>query len=181
MKAIATANVKNRNWRRDLQFFPLNYLATPHTTTKTPPATMMFIRNIRTKLPQLGVNVDEDALDQSAENCDGQARCKMKSYADERRHTKATTLSVGDTVLLKQNRDNKLSTKFNPKPLPVTNVKCTMITAHRPGFVITRNHSFFKIVPTSLPDEGGEEEAYDFEYPTREAEHQMQDHGIRYP
>jgi hypothetical protein len=52
MKAIRTAHLQKQNWRRTMQEFLLNYRATPHTTTQVAPATLMFGRNTRTRLPQ---------------------------------------------------------------------------------------------------------------------------------
>ena len=59
----------------------------------------MFYRNTRINLPQLDVKVKKDVLDESIENCDKQARQRMKSYADQRRRAintrrKATSLQL---------------------------------------------------------------------------------------
>jgi hypothetical protein len=40
-------------------------------------------------------------------------------YADEKRKAVPSTLKTGDQVFRKQERENKLSTTFNPKPLTV--------------------------------------------------------------
>jgi hypothetical protein len=40
-------------------------------------------------------------------------------YADEKRKAVPSTLKTGDQVFMKQERENKLSTTFNPKPLTV--------------------------------------------------------------
>ena len=42
-------------------------------------------------------------------------------YADEKRKAVPSTLKSGDQVFMKQERENKLSTTFNPKPLTVLN------------------------------------------------------------
>ena len=155
MKAIETADVKNRNWRRELQKFRLNFRATLHSTTKVAPATVMFARNIRTKLPQIEVKVDKSEIDKKIEHHDKDVRQKMKEYADKRRNAKATTMKIGDCVFVKQKRKNKLSTRFDPRPLRVTNIKGTMVTAKRENFTTTRNQSFFKLVDDArLQSEG---------------------------
>ena len=63
-------------------------------------------------------------------------------YADRKSHAKTNEISNGDQVLVKQERQNKLSTNFSPTPLTVINKKGTMITDQRPdGSSITRNSS----------------------------------------
>jgi hypothetical protein len=71
----------------------------------------------------------------------------MKINADRLANAKEHTIKVGDTVLVRQRKKNKWSTRFDPKPYCVTQVKGTMITATRPGHYITRNSSFYKKVP----------------------------------
>ena len=149
MKAIHTAHLQKKNWRRTMHEFLLNYRATPHTTTNVAPATLMFCRKTRTKLPQLDTKVNKNALDKSVEHHDQQQQQRMKEYADQRRQSKQTTFNIGDYVLVQQQKHNKFTPNFNPKPLCVTKVKGTMITAERPGFTITRNQSFFKPIGTS--------------------------------
>ena len=50
-KYLQTAVIDNKDWKQELQFFLLNYLATPHCTTKVPPATALFGRNIAQNYP----------------------------------------------------------------------------------------------------------------------------------
>ena len=161
MKAIETAHVENRNWRRELQKFLLNFRATPHSTTKVAPATVMFARNIRTKLPQIEVKGNKSAVDKKIEQQDKDARQKMKEYADKRKNATASTMKIGDCVLVKQKRKNKLSTRFDPRLLRVTKMKGTMVTAQRNSFTITRNQSFFKLVDDARLQSDGEEDVDD--------------------
>ncbi|CAB3977860.1 Hypothetical predicted protein [Paramuricea clavata] len=70
----------------------------------------------------------------------------MKRNADKSANAKEVDIKVGDTVLVRQTKKNKWSTRFDPKPYCVTRVKGTMITATRSGHYITRNISFFKKV-----------------------------------
>ena len=154
MKAIRTAHLQKKNWRRTMQELLLNYRASPHTTTQVAPATLMFGRNTRTRLPQTDTKTDKNALDHSVEQRDKEQRQRMKEYADRRRQSKTTTMNIGDYVLVRQQKHNKFTPIFDPKPLRITKVKGTTITAERPGFAITRNQSFFKpIKTTGLPSE----------------------------
>ena len=87
------------------------------------------------------------------EQRDKQQRQQMKEYADKRRQSKQTTMKLGDYVLVRQQKINKFSPNFDPKG--------TMITAERPGFMITRNQSLFKSIPTTTMLSDDEEEVED--------------------
>ena len=69
--------------------------------------------------------------DNNVRKRNAEAKDIMKCYADKRLHAEAKPIDVGDTVLVKQPRLNKLSTPFNPTPLVVMERKGTMVTALR--------------------------------------------------
>ncbi|ESP01470.1 hypothetical protein LOTGIDRAFT_157659 [Lottia gigantea] len=92
----------------------------------------------------------EDNHQKLARINDKAAKCKMKSYADQKFHAKSSDLMQGDLVLVKQNKVNKLSTPFSAEPSVVLDVKGSMITLKRPnGKVYARNSSLLKRVPTT--------------------------------
>ena len=68
----------------------------------------------------------------------------MKDYHDKCINAKERTFNIGDTVLVKQQKKNKLSTIFNPNIYTVKHVKGTMITDTSGMHSITRNVYFFK-------------------------------------
>ncbi|CAB4038802.1 Transposon Ty3-I Gag-Pol poly [Paramuricea clavata] len=144
-KAIRAAHIEKKNWRKELYHFLLNYRATPHTTTKFAPAELLFNREINTELPSKIIN-QNTKIDQQVRANDEKGKRNMKRNADKSANAKEVDIKVGDTVLVRQTKKNKWSTRFDPKPYCVTRVKGTMITATRPGHYITRNISFFKKV-----------------------------------
>ena len=73
----------------------------------------------------------------------------MKEYADQRQHSKDNDLKVGDTVIVRKKKKNKLSPPFDPKPFTDESRKGTMVTAKRGFHTITRNVSFFKKISDS--------------------------------
>ncbi|ESO91265.1 hypothetical protein LOTGIDRAFT_153695 [Lottia gigantea] len=92
----------------------------------------------------------EDNHQKLARINDKAAKCKMKSYADQKFHAKSSDLMQGDLVLVKQNKVDKLSTPFSAEPSLVIDVKGSMITLKRPnGKVYARNSSLLKRVPTT--------------------------------
>eukprot|EP00794_Sanderia_malayensis_P005831 gene5831-6529_t len=52
-KAIRTAVIENKNWKRTINRFLLNYRATPNSTTGKSPPELLFNRQIRTRLPEI--------------------------------------------------------------------------------------------------------------------------------
>jgi hypothetical protein len=75
----------------------------------------------------------------------------MKSYADESNKAKESQLKMGDVVLVKIPKENKLSTPFSPQPYLITEKKGTQITVKNNSHSITRNSSHFKKTEAS-PD-----------------------------
>ena len=144
-KTSRAARTEEKDWKKELYTFLLNYRATPHSTTGYPPSELLFNRAIRTKLPQTA-NVRDQQKHSVVQSKDKQAKTKMKQYADQRRRAKDTVIQVGDTVLLRQKKQMKFLTKFDPNPFKVTRKKGTMVTAVRNGKYATRNASLFKKV-----------------------------------
>ena len=72
---------------------------------------------------------------------------QAKSYADGRRNVQPNSFVCGDTVLVRQQKRNKLTSYYDPVPYKIVAMNGTMITAERRGKQIVRNSSFFKKVP----------------------------------
>ena len=143
-KSIKAAHVENKNWKQEMYGFLRNYIATPHCTTSVPPATLLFSRNIKTKIPEMCVKSNDKTLRER----DKLKKRKMKMRSDKRKNAKKSDLKLGDTVLVKQPKRDKLTTPFNHKPYEITNKKGSMITAERFDHQITRDTSHFKHVKT---------------------------------
>ncbi len=124
----------------------LQYRTTPHTTTKVPPAELLFNRVINGKLPTLS---KETVKNRHAEAKNNEQHCQKynKEYADKRRNAKDSTIQVGDYVLVKQDRQNKLTSRFNDKPYRVIYRNKSRVTAQRDNHRVTRNVSHFKQIP----------------------------------
>ena len=158
-KSIRTAVAENKNWKRDIFKFLMNYRATPHSTTGKSPSQLLFNRQICTKLPEVFSEIHEN-IDENLREKDGKAKSQMKENADRARRAKPSDLKSGDTVLVRQKKVNKLSTNFCPKPYRVTERKGSRVTVSRNGHFITRNVSHFKVLPDDkvYMDNGGTEE-----------------------
>ena len=104
------------------------------------------------------------------DNRDARDKSKMKKNAAERRRASDNQLCVGDTVLVRQTRKNKLSAAFDPRPLKVSAKKGNMVTASRGNDSITRNISHFKAVPHVNFVISENDQLHD-DYPTRVIDH----------
>lgn len=154
MKAIRSAVLEQKNWKQAMYQFLRQYRATPHTSTKFSPHHLLFGREPATKLPYITVNDDHDhnEIHAAARRNDEQAKQTQKTYADHRNRATHNDLQVGDTVLMRNDKkSNKLSTPFSPKPMVITNIKGTAVTAANDKHTIRRNASRFKKMFKPLP------------------------------
>ena len=87
-KVIKTANVERKSWKQEMYRFLRNFRATPHTTTRVPPATALFGRAMKTKLPEFNEGQKEPTLEANDRN----AKMKMKSYADAKTYVRPSTI-----------------------------------------------------------------------------------------
>ena len=155
MKALRSAHAEGKQWKRHLYEFLLNYRTKPHATTEHAPATLLFDRKVRNKLPHLTTTLD---IDKEVREADQKAKEKMKESADTKRRARPSDIQIGQTVLVRQRKHNKFSTRFDSRPFKVTRKSGTMITAYRGGKYITRNISLFKAVDRRIENESEEDE-----------------------
>ena len=109
---------QGQSWIYAMHQFLRAYRCTLHTTTGFTPYRLLFGHDPRTKMPDAESFTHPDDI--NVRKCDAEAKGIKKSYADKRLHAEANPFDVGDTLLVKQPRLNKLSTPFNPTPLVVT-------------------------------------------------------------
>ena len=141
-KTLKTAHIEGRPWQQELNRFLLQYRTTPHTSTKVPPAELLFNRPIKGRLPIL----DKRNIVNRHKTARQSEMIKQKyNNANSRRNTKKNEIKVGDHVLVRQERKNKLTPNFNPNPYEVTSRQYSRVTARgKDGHTITRNVSHFK-------------------------------------
>ena len=108
----------------------------PHSNTKSgsksyfgiAPATLLFGRPMAVKLSQVMARMDVIDL-----HCrDTRQKAAMKGHIDPLARTFPSTISVGDSVLLKSTQlRSKLNTPFTPQPYQVVRGKDSMVSAKR--------------------------------------------------
>ena len=132
------------------------------------PAELLFGRKIRTKLAEFHEErVVSEVQDRER---DEEMKVKAKLYADGKRHAKYSDLVPGNRVLIKQEKQNKLSTPFAPKPHDVVSrngssftIKSTEVvqlkrnTAHVKKYVQAESPTLTRPSATYLETDGGKE------------------------
>lgn len=102
----------------------LKYLAvhrsTPNATTGASPAELLYRRKFRTKLPELG-NLAADDLEVRDKDCENKGKGKL--YSDVKRRACENDIKAGDSVLVRQDKTDKFSTVFNPRPFTLVEKK----------------------------------------------------------
>ena len=163
--------------------------------TKVPPATTMIGREINISLP-LTSHRKTTAIERRVKANDVAAKQSMKTYSDERKHTRHANITderkhtrhanitderthtrhanitVGDKVRIVGRKS------FSPKIHAVTRKTGSKLRAHRGQHVVTRNASFFKVVHCREEEED-ETSEYVFDN-VLECRHHQQ-HNVQHP
>ena len=101
-----------------------SYRGIEHATTWKSPAELLFNRKMRNKLSDISTN---PLLDMEVRDRDAEQKGKAKVYADARQGARHSIgVSVGDKVLVRQDKVNKLTTTFGATPFTVVNKNGTV-------------------------------------------------------
>ncbi|PFX27456.1 hypothetical protein AWC38_SpisGene7841 [Stylophora pistillata] len=144
-RSARVAKIEGKAFKIEIRRTVGNYRATRHPVTRESPDKLLFGREIRRKLPERVVPLEEQRHDLICES-DERKKKQMKAYADERRHALQSSIKIGDRVLLKQNRGNTLTPAYDPRPYAVVGMKGNMITVKRGKEVKSRNSSHCKVL-----------------------------------
>ena len=156
-KCVRTATIEHKNWKQELNKFLRQYRATPHSTTGISPCEALNQRKLKTTLPEVTPPVRQQTIAETQKNLaerDAEQKKKIKACADQKLGVRESNIKLGDTVLVKQPKANKLSTPFNPVPLVVEEKQGSMITASDGHKTVTCNSSMFKVVPSHIEHTG---------------------------
>ena len=126
-KSVAAAKLEGKPWKTELFQLLRNYRSTPHSSTGITPATALFNRPMRNKLPEVPQPINDST---DIAQGDHQAKTRMKAYADNKANVKPSSISVGDTVVINGDPSTKKSlSSYMPEPYTVIERKGSMITA----------------------------------------------------
>ena len=114
-------------------------VTTPHSTTLTKlRQRALFGRRLRTRHIDDSQSPMNSRLDAEIRECDTAAK-HMKQYGDSHSHARERQLAIGDKVLVRQARRNKLSSYYEPHSYIISDKRGTMITAQQHGRRSTRD------------------------------------------
>jgi len=143
LKRIQIAQAESKDWKQALTTYLLAYRSLPHNTTGVSPGELLFGRKMRTKIPDIAER--ELHMNIQVRDRDAEQKGKSKLYADERRGAKYSEVTVGDQVLLRQEKQNKLTTPFNPTPHTVVRKDGNSVVVQNPsGATYSRNTTHVK-------------------------------------
>ena len=152
-KTIRIASVEGKNWRSELFVFLMNYRNTPHSSTGVSPASLLMNRHIRTKIPCLDISRPSKLIRIAHSNVNLR-KSKAKSYMDKRHKATPSDIRQGDQVLLLQKRQNKLTTRYDPRLFTVVKRKGVSVELARGRARLFRNVSMVKkVIPTTRNSE----------------------------
>ena len=142
LKRLRIAQAEGRSWKEELQTYLIMYRSTAHSVTGVSPAEKLLGRRMRTKLPDL---CEYRESDYEIRDRDSERKQRGKEYTDRKRGAVESELKAGDRVLVKQNRENKLTTNFNPKPMVVVEKnKNSVVVKSNEGVNYRRNVTHLK-------------------------------------
>ena len=97
-RVVKTANMERKNWKQEMYKFLHIYQATLHITTG-PPASALFSRSMRIKLP----HITTSEVCPEKEQQDWHKQHQMKVYANSKAFVTPSTLEVEDSVVVQRN------------------------------------------------------------------------------
>ena len=140
LKRLRIAQAEGRNWKSEIDNFLVIYRSTPHSTTGVSPAQLLFGRRIRTKLPHL----QEFSIEDEVRDRDNKRKEKEKVYADCQRTARESEIREGDKVLLKQEKEKKLSAPYKQSPFKVIQKNGNSVLVEADGVQYSRNVTHVK-------------------------------------
>ena len=117
-KLMQTCKIEQSRWRQRLQRFLRAYRAAPHKSTGFAPSTMMLnCGRYKTRLPTKKHH--QNVVKQEMREAYHKSEQRIRRYADCKSYVKENDTQVGDWVLVKQLKKNKLTPAYNTEPYEV--------------------------------------------------------------
>jgi hypothetical protein len=173
LKVLRIAHTNRLNLDTELRKFLVSYRSTPHSSTGFAPFTLLFGRDMHTKLPSfIDQDVDDSIHDKAAEN-DTLAKFKNQQTANDTRHAIESDIKVGDKVFLNEEKGGKLSSNFQPAEQEVVARYGSEIIVKGDMGTKRRNVTFAKKVPPGYESsynnlDGESELTSSHQYPQRQ-------------
>ena len=153
LKVLKVACLEKKEMQVEFRKFLVAYRSTPHSGTGCTPFSLMFGREMRTKILELQTSSQSREV---ARDNDAEYKLRMKAYAD--RNSSESKVEVGDKVVLKNENRSKLDPNFKPERFTVTGLSGSdmVVCAEEDGKVMRRNVSCAKKLQSSGGTVGAE-------------------------
>ena len=144
--------LERKDWKLEIYKFLFSYRNCPHATTKMPLSDLMFNQKVKLTIPQIGNKINIDNINNELEKNICASKQHAKEYHDKRHHTKNFCLQIGDRVIVKQRKLNKLTPIFEATPYIAIETKGTLLKAREENSarVVTRSISHFCRIPKDV-------------------------------
>ena len=150
-KTWQCALLERKNPRAALNSMLRTYRGTIHPTTGKSPASLVYNRPFRLRIPDIRSKLSDTRTDiKEALEREVHQKAKQKFYKDNNRNVRPHSIQVGDRVLLAQ-KTTKRNPPFNPKALVVTEVRGHQIKASNDSITRGRDAQKFKVIHTVPP------------------------------
>ena len=136
LKVLRIAKSEGKDLESAMMEFAMAYKATPHAATGMTPFSLMFGREMRTKLPMVSNCVK--GTDEEASDADALYKYQMKEYADK--NARHSSISQGDSVVVRRENRGKLDTAYNPEPYQVVDIQGSDMVCASPSGKVLRRH-----------------------------------------
>ena len=93
----------------------LDYRSTKHAATQATPVMLLFKRDIRNHFPLLS-KTPNLSHQEKAKRSDTNSKMKSETRYDKTMNVKISNIKVGDKILVKQRKGNKLTSLYKSEP-----------------------------------------------------------------
>ena len=149
-EAVMAGNVDGVPLKEAAQEFIKSYRASPHSATSVSPYSAMHGgRDMKVQFPIVA---------QSSTMVDRNQHEVYKENMVRNRRGVPHTLHIGDIVIVRQHKLNKLTPPFNPDPFRIVEINGSMVTASNGKSMITRDASHFRRVAYNHSDDDDDDD-----------------------
>ena len=122
LKSIRVIHAEGKDWQLYFNSILLDYHLTKNATTQAAPAMLLFNRDIRNHFPLLN-KTSNLSHEKKAKRNDTISKIKCKTRYEKTMNFKTSDIKVGNKILVKQRKRNKLTTLCKSEPFTVIQKK----------------------------------------------------------
>ncbi len=139
-KAIRVAKKENTDYKEKIEGMLEAYIATPHPSTSKSPYELMFGRKMNLNIfPTMKRRVKDEVI----RNRDEKYKEKAKKYYDRKKNAKRSSIRLGDLVLMKGRRTDRLRPEVG---IVIGKTGHSVTVRFENGRIYTRDKSHVKVV-----------------------------------